>query len=240
MRWILVVAAALFGAAGIVHAGTIGLSDFGPQARIDTFDYASVGNYAGNFATADVTYGFSAPGGYRFVAYDPLNYLCVSGVCLSNNVTGVTWIITLNNPVDRVGGFLTGAADSLILSRTSIGFYDADGILLGTTIPVTLVTFASSPAFFGFQTNANRIQTIRIDPRSDGPFVTTLDNFTFEVVQPSPVPLSPASLNLLAGICFLALLAWRRKRQLQHARVCAEPRSDLAHTRACTLFSQAQ
>ncbi len=146
--WSFVLAAAL-GVSGVAQAGTILPGDFGPQAQIDTFDYGTVGNYAGNFATADVTYAFSAPGGYRFVAYDPLNYLCVAGVCLSNNVSGATWTITLSSPVDPVGGYLTGAADSLILSQTTINFYDANGTLLGTTIPVSLVNTASSPAFFG-------------------------------------------------------------------------------------------
>jgi hypothetical protein len=204
---------ASLGANGIARASTIGPGAFGPQARVETFDFGVVGGYAGNLVTADATYAFSAPGGYRFVAYDALNYACVSGICLGNNVADVTWTITLANPVDRVGGFLSGVSDSLIPSQSFLYYYDANNVLLGSNFPIPLGTTASSPAFFGFQTDADRIKTIRIDPRSE-PFVTMLDNFTFEIVEPSPVPLSPSSVHLFVGLCFIGLLAWRRRRAL--------------------------
>jgi len=58
----------------------------------------------------------------------------------------------------------------------------------------------SSPFFFGFESTANEIKYIRIKP-SSGPFITTLDNFTTEVLTAVPEPSTWAMLILgFAGI----------------------------------------
>jgi hypothetical protein len=82
-----------------------------------------VDNFSGSLALNGVTYSFS-PSGYRIDAYDQTGYTCISGNCLGNYTTSALWTITLDNPADRVGGYLSGHGDSLVLSQTDITFYD--------------------------------------------------------------------------------------------------------------------
>jgi hypothetical protein len=191
------------------HAGTIGPNDFGPSAYVETFDPNTVGNYSGD---AVATWGtISLGGSYRMLLKTTAqSYDCIVDYCLGNNVTGATWNIVLTDPVDRVGGYLGGG--NLVPSQTRIYFYDINDALLGYAFPIPILTISPSPAFFGFQTEAGRIKRVWIDPQN-GLSVTTLDNFTFEIVPPSSVPLAPSAVVHLTALGLLALLAWRRKRK---------------------------
>ena len=100
--------------------------------RPQFFDSQSVGTNSGALFLNGVTYDFT-PSGYRIAAVDHANYLCIAGTCLSNNASDAFWTITLSNPVDRVGGYLSGAGDNLVASQTDITYYDANDILLGGT-----------------------------------------------------------------------------------------------------------
>jgi hypothetical protein len=195
--------------AGSVLAGVISPNNFGPSAQIETFDSQSVGSNSGALSLNGVTYDFS-PSGYRIVAVDHANYLCVAGTCLGNNASGAFWTITLSNPVDRVGGYLSGAGDSLVASQTDITYYDANNVLLGGAFhPIPQTNTASSPAFFGFESDADPIKFVRIHP-SGGPFVTTLDNFTTEILAPVPLGHSTWPMTLL-GLACVGFMAHRRK-----------------------------
>jgi hypothetical protein len=67
--------------------------------------------------------------------------------------SGALWTITLSTPVDRVGGYLSGAGDSLVASQTDIPYYDANNVMIGGTFhPVAVFPGGtSSPFFFGFE-----------------------------------------------------------------------------------------
>jgi hypothetical protein len=84
------------------HAAIIGPGDFGPNAVTQTFD-ALPPNYdgvSGPLVIDGVTYSTSVPVGYR-IANGPD---CLSGSCFGTDGGG-----PLDNPVERVGGYLLGS-----------------------------------------------------------------------------------------------------------------------------------
>jgi hypothetical protein len=108
------------GCADSATATIIGSNDFGPQAFVETFDTLTPGEYTGPLILDGVTYSFS-PGGYATAAFDPLNYLCISGTCIGAVATGAVWTITFDSPVALVGGYLGGT--NLVASQTGVGYY---------------------------------------------------------------------------------------------------------------------
>jgi hypothetical protein len=68
------------------RAGQIGPGDVGSQATIETFDELSANTGGAHpLVLNGVTYD---PGGYQIVAFNPKNYICVSGNCIENIATG--------------------------------------------------------------------------------------------------------------------------------------------------------
>jgi hypothetical protein len=118
--------------------------------------------------------------------------------------------ITLPSPVDRVGGYLSGAGDSLIPSLTDIYYYDNNFTFIGASQPVTQSNSSSSPAFFGFESPTNEIKYLRIRPRMGSPALPTLDNFTTEVLT-AAVPEPSTWALLILGFAGIGYMAYRRR-----------------------------
>jgi hypothetical protein len=103
--------AALLGAVfaagvGESRAGVIGPGDFGTNAVTQTFDTLSENNGAyGPLVLDGATYSTSLPDMYRIVS----GSYCLSGLCFGNYVSSASFTITLDNPVERVGGYLLGS-----------------------------------------------------------------------------------------------------------------------------------
>jgi hypothetical protein len=186
-------------------AGVIGPGDFGPQAQIETFDFGTVGYVGpGPLVSDGVTYSFDSPDYYKFVAYDPNSPTCVSGVCLSSYLDNASLTITLDNPANRVGGYLTGNVD---WGNSNIRYFDASSAFLGSGKAIPSVSNGGL-SFFGFESLADPIGTIELFLHP-GPASFQLDNFTTEIVTPLP-----AALPLFAsGVGALGLLGWRRRRK---------------------------
>jgi len=213
---------ALFGFLFVTQAASgtvITPGNFSSKATVETFDALPVGEYEGALDLNGVNYAFSPPN-YRILAANPANYLCVSGNCLGNNASGAFWTITLSSPVNLVGGYLSGAGDNLVPAFTDITFYDASNTLLGSIHPVSVNSNASSPSFFGFESDDEPIKYIRIKPNS-GPFVTTLDNFTTEILTPVPEPSTWAM--LLLGFAAITLLSGRARSRSSTANAPGTP-----------------
>lgn len=201
MRWI-VIALMLPATVSSTGAGTIGLNDFGSAAQVETFDFGDTeAGHNGILVSNGIAYNLN--NAYRFRDTD-----CVSGICLGTYLDGSKFYITFDVPVDRVGGYLSGASDSLVLPFTIIRFFDTSNTLVGETLPVALTNTASSPSFFGFQTDGERIKWLEINPWA-GLNIVTLDNFTSEIV--APVPLPPSIFQLLLGIGMFLLMRRRMK-----------------------------
>lgn len=208
---------ALIIASGPAHAGVIDPAGFGGLAHTQTFDSQAVGSAAGSLVLDGVTYSF-LPGGYQIVAADAPNYMCIAGNCLGNLASGAFWTITLSVAVDRVGGYLSGAGDNLIPAQTDITYYDVNNVQIGDTFhPITQSNKASSPAFFGFESDASPIMFVRIRPNS-GPFITTLDNFTTEILAPVPEPSTWAMMIL--GFAGVGFMTYRRRKGAGRAVAC--------------------
>jgi hypothetical protein len=202
---------ALIAGFGQTAASVITPADFGSAAQVQTFDSLPVGGSADPLVLNGVTYSFS-PGGHYILAANPVNYVCISGNCLSNAGSGASWFITLSTPVDRVGGYLTGISDSLTLPGTDVTYYDVNNVRIGGTFhPISLNGTASSPSFFGFESAANEIKFIRI--KTDASFGMTLDNFTTEVLAPVPEPSTWAM--MIIGFIGVGLIANRRRKRLR-------------------------
>jgi hypothetical protein len=102
------------------RAGTIGPGDFGPNAVTETFDQLQAGSgFSPPLVLNGVSYFFS--GGGAVIAYNPLSYFCVSGNCIATTATNAVMTIALDNPAERVGGYLGGA-----FSLPEATFYDAN------------------------------------------------------------------------------------------------------------------
>jgi hypothetical protein len=194
---------------GPAQAGVIDPADFGSQAQVETFDSQPVGGSAGPLKLNGVTYDF-IPSVYQIVAFDKLNYMCIAGTCLGNLASGAPWIITLSNPVDRVGGYLSGAGNSLVASQTDISYFDANHVRIGGTFhPSALPNSSNSPFFFGFEDEADKIKFVLIQP-SSGLFITTLDNFTTEVV--AAVPELSTWAMMIVGFAGISVMTYRSRR----------------------------
>jgi hypothetical protein len=77
---------------------------FGPGAVVQTFD-ALTENYFGTYGPLvldGVTYSTSLPDMYRI----PSGSDCFSGSCFGIHVQGAWFTITLDNPAERIGGYL--------------------------------------------------------------------------------------------------------------------------------------
>src|SRR4026208_2509550 len=74
---------ALIAGFGQAAASVITPADFGSAAQVQTFDSLPVGGSADPLVLNGVTYSFS-PGGHYILAANPVNYVCISGNCLSN------------------------------------------------------------------------------------------------------------------------------------------------------------
>jgi hypothetical protein len=197
------VALALVASAAPAFAGVIGPGDFGSQAQIETFDSQPLGDTAGPLILNGVTYDTTV---YKIYASDPANYQCVSGRCLSTFVSGVGFTITLSSPVDRVGGYLNGV--NLVASETDITYYDENDDRIGGTFhPSLLANTSNPPFFFGFEDEVNKIKYIRIEPNYPL-FVTTLDNFTTEILTAIPEPSTWAM--MLLGFASVGFMTYRR------------------------------
>ena len=86
------------------RAGTIGPTDFGSNAVVQTFDTLT-GNYFGTYGPLvlnGVTYATSLPDIYRI----PSGSDCLFGQCFGTYLDNASFTITLDNPVERVGGYL--------------------------------------------------------------------------------------------------------------------------------------
>jgi hypothetical protein len=190
-----------------VCATVIGPGDFGPDAIVQTFDSLPV-NYMGSYGPLvlnGVTYATSSPDMYT-IQQGPG---CVSGQCFGTYVDSASFIITLDDPVERVGGFIGGQTPYVV-------FYDANHVALDGLNP----TLSSDGMwFFGFQSDSNDIKYVEISPHS-GPFVSTLDNFTYESVAAVPEPSTWAM--LLFGFAAIGAGAIRRGRRLTNARLRSE------------------
>jgi hypothetical protein len=204
---------------GESHANVIGPNDFGPQAQIETFDSLTAGSpqRLTPLVLNGVTYDIS--GGNITEHVDPLhnpNSGCISGACLAT-YSGFrsTWIITLDNPVNRVGGYLGGV--NFVASNTDVLYFDANNQVLTDLggqadfhpIPIPQTELGDRPAFFGFESDVDLIKYVQINADA-GQGRATLDNFTSEIMT---TPL-PAALPLLAtGLGVMGLLGWSRKRK---------------------------
>jgi hypothetical protein len=193
------------------RAGTIGPGDFGPNAVTETFDQLQVGaGFSPPLVLNGVSYFFS--GGGTVIAYNPLSYFCVSGNCIATTATNAVMTITLDNPAERVGGYLGGQ-----FSLPEATFYDANHILLGSSDTFTpLLTTSGNPAFFGFQSSDNDIKYIQIIPNT-GQSESSLDNFTFEIVPAAAVPGPTAGTGASSFVLAALFLGWfvrRRAHQL--------------------------
>jgi hypothetical protein len=102
------------------------------------------------------------------------------------------------NPVERVGGYLLGST-----FLPSVDLFDSNNVPVGT------LTLSCCTPFFGFQSDSNDIKYIHINPHG-GQLVSTLDNFTYEVVSPA-VPEPSTWAMMVLGFCGLGWLAYRRK-----------------------------
>jgi len=121
------------------HASAISPGDFGSNAVIQTFDSnpAYSFGYAGSFISDGVTYSFNEPG-YVFSQ----GTSCISGTCLGSYVTNAQLLITLNSPVNLVGGYLLGS----VSPTTDLLYYDANGTLLN--VGQNLFPVQGSPSSF--------------------------------------------------------------------------------------------
>jgi hypothetical protein len=189
---------------GESRAGVIGPGDFGPNAVTQTFNNLIETDGANGPLVLDgVTYSSSLPVGYRITSSD-----CLSGLCFGNASSGATFTITLGNPVERVGGYLLGST-----FLPSVDLFDSNNVPLGT-----LTLF--SEQFFGFQSDSNDIKYIHINPHG-GQLVSTLDNFTYEVVSPEPAPVPIPTVGAgLPGLIFASggLLGWWRRKRATRTR----------------------
>ena len=194
------------------HAGVIGPGDFGPGAVVQTFDSLSE-NYLGAYGPlilSGVTYATSLPGTYNIAS----GLDCFSGQCFGTRSTGAGLIIVLENPVERVGGYLHGRGDQ----TPYVTFYDANHVGIDGLYPNQV---SADGFFFGFHAGANNIKYIEITPNA-GQGIATLDNFTYQIASPVPEPATWAM--LLFGFAGVGFLAYRKrpKSQSERAQLSAE------------------
>jgi hypothetical protein len=187
------------------QAGVIGPGDFGPDAVVQTFDSLTE-NYFG-------TYGPLVLDGVTYATSSVYNTAggsdCFSGQCFGTRSQGALLTIELDNPVERVGGYLHGRGDQTPYAI----FYDANHVALGGLSPnlVSGGAYLGGSFFFGFESDSNDIKFIELAPNS-GVFIATLDNFAYEMASPVPGPIAGAGLPglILASVGLLGW--WRRKR----------------------------
>src|SRR5947208_3209414 len=89
-------------------ASVIGPGDFGAKAIVQTFDSLTPntnGAY-GPLVLEGVTYATSSPDIYRVLS-GPSD--CHSGSCLGTHLDNAWFHVTLDNPVGRVGEYVTGS-----------------------------------------------------------------------------------------------------------------------------------
>lgn len=192
------------GCSGSASALTIGPADFGSNAVVQTFNSLSENYYGayGPLALDGVTYATSMPGVYNVASGSD----CVSGQCIGTFSSGAGFIITLDTPVMRVGGYVHGRSDQ----TPYVIFYDANYVALDGLAP-TLVN--EDAFFFGFQSAGNNIKYLQISPNA-GQGIATLDNFTYEPLTAAAVP-GPVVGAGLPGLAFVGVgvVAWFRRRK---------------------------
>lgn len=160
------------------QAGVIGPGDFGPGAVVQTFDSLSE-NYLGAYGPlvlGGVTYATDLPGLYNVASGSD----CFSGQCFGTRSQGAGLIIELDNPVERVGGYLHGRGDQ----TPYVIFYDANHVGIDGLYPNQV---SADGFFFGFQAGTSNIKYIEIAPNA-GQGIATLDNFIYEIASPVPEP----------------------------------------------------
>ena len=184
------------------RAGVIGPGDFGPGAVVQTFD-ALTENYFGTYGPLvldGVTYSTSLPDMYRI----PRGSDCFSGSCFGIHVQGAWFTITLDNPAERIGGYLLGPTFDPYVTLYDVN-HDA-------------LTGFNASYFFGFQSDSNNIKYIDVIPRS-GVFGAALDNFTYEIASPvAAVPEPSTWAMLLIGFASVGFLAHRQGTKSQGKR----------------------
>jgi hypothetical protein len=209
MRLGLLGAAALLGAVLAAggsessRAGVIGPGDFGSNSVIQNFD-ALPANYYGAYGPLvlnGVTYATSAPDVYRISSGSD----CLSGSCFGTQVDNASFTIALDNPAERVGGYLQTP-----YNHPSVVFYDANHVFLDR---LYVDETNSAPYFFGFQSDSNNIKYVDIFPLST-PFSATLDNFTYEIVSTvTGVPEPSTWAMMLVGFAGIGFAAHRQRAQ---------------------------
>jgi hypothetical protein len=191
------------------RAGVIGPDDFGPGSVVQTFDALSGDFYYGYYEAASylgvygplvlngVTYATSAPDIYTI----PHGPDCFSGQCFGIYISNASFIITLDNAVERVGGYLLGRSDQ----QPQVNYYDANHVPLYGVHPDQIDN--SSLYFFGFQSDNNDIKYVEIYPNA-GQGMATLDNFTYEIAS---VPEPSIWAMMILGFAGMAFMAYRRR-----------------------------
>jgi hypothetical protein len=178
---------------GESRAGVIGPGDFGPDAVTQTFDTLSENNGAyGPLVLDGVTYSTSLPDMYRIVS----GSYCLSGLCFGNYVSSASFTITLDNPVERVGGYLLGSTFLPYVILYDVNHVAIDGF--------------DASYFFGYQSDSNNIKYIDISPHG-GQLISSLDNFTYEVAA---VPEPSTWAMMILGFAGIGFMAYRRKSKL--------------------------
>lgn len=192
-------------------AGPITISDFGPQARIETFE--SLADQKGTPAAPLVLNGVvftTSSGFYRNLT--PLSggdVECLNGVgsCISTGLNDLEYMdVALPETSVRAGLWVGGWTfiEDFALSNVDVQFFNVVGDLLGT------VNFSGPRmGFVGWESlpAQQRIARIRVNDLALNSRVVVVDNVIWD---PRPVS-EPGSVSLLIG--GLVAFAFARRRQ---------------------------
>lgn len=158
------------------NTAVISPSDFGPNAKIETYENLGLGSIPPNPTLIDGD-TYSSDGGVNALRYNDI--ICVSGFCFGHKGSPVD--IVLGDVVNRAGVYTVLGANAG--GNSSVEFYDVEENLLGTVI--TGVYVPDVGYFMGWESLNTPIAHLKVRIYHDSVGAGYFDNFTTEVV---PIP----------------------------------------------------